>query len=102
MIRSLFLLASIIFSFPVLADTFACQIKVGDQTDTIYEEMRTRKVRVFAGTWACDGNVIGARIEVKMYEPHLQVDGDIYTKSGPLYKSVKLDLGNASCHCSLM
>lgn len=101
--RTLSLAFVLLFSLPTFADTFACYIKANGKSSIAYEDnYRLKKVRAFADTWACDGAVKGDQIVIKMYEPHLQVDAEIYKKSGPVHLGLDFDIGEAYCSCSLM
>lgn len=103
MFKAFILLAAMMLALPAFADTLVCYLEAGDEASVAYEEARTRKVRAFAATWSCDGRIKGDQLEIKMYEPHLQVDGDVTTKTGPVYKSLELELSDSiSCSCSLM
>ncbi len=100
--KAMLLLSFMLFSLSALADTFVCVVEADGKTNVGYEVARTRKVRVQASTWACDGKIKGDEIIIQMYEPHLQVDGDLYETRGPVHRGLKLETKYSSCHCSLM
>lgn len=100
--KAILLLSFMLFSLSALADTFVCVVEADGQTSVGYETARTRKARAKASTWACDGKIKGDEIIVQMYEPHLQVDGDLYETRGPVHRGVNLETPYSKCFCSLM
>jgi hypothetical protein len=100
--KAILLLSFMLFSLSALADTFVCEIEADGKFSIGYEMARTRKVRARVSTWACDGKIKGDEIIIQMYEPHLQVDGELYETRGPVHRGVTLVTPYSKCMCSLM
>lgn len=100
--KAVLLLSFMLFSLSALADTLVCVVEADGDKGVGYSDGVPHRTRAFASSWACDGSIKGNEINVLMYEPHLQVDGERYETSGPAHRSVTLETKYSKCTCSLM
>lgn len=101
----IFVLSMMIQSYS-FADVLACELKVkhSNSKEVYNVSYGTRTdVSVRNGSYRCDGSRKERRLSAALYEPILQVDGEIVRGFSEKYEQVEISLNNeAFCRCSLM